>query len=152
MRRSLVVLCLFVVSLTLAVTAAAGTKPVTESFEFSESFVDREACGFKVTVSFVGDGTVTFFSDGTAKVHINETFSVSAKGKTFSDTDAFNVFVSDTSEALVGLVMHLTVPGGGIVLLDAGKVVFDETGVAFVAGPHQVLEGDFAKLCAALAA
>jgi hypothetical protein len=44
------------------------------------------------------------------------------------------------------------VPGEGLVLLQAGRLEFDEAGnVVFVAGPHQVLEEDFDKLCEALA-
>jgi hypothetical protein len=50
------------------------------------------------------------------------------------------------------LVFHVNVPGAGIVLIDAGRVVFDEaTGeVIVVSGPHQALEGDFSAICAAL--
>jgi hypothetical protein len=44
------------------------------------------------------------------------------------------------------------VPGGGAVLLQAGRLVFDDAGdVVFEAGPHQVLSGDTDKLCEALA-
>lgn len=49
-------------------------------------------------------------------------------------------------------MFHVNVPGAGIVLIDAGRVVFDEaTGeVIVVSGPHQALEGDFSAICAAL--
>lgn len=56
-------------------------------------------------------------------------------------------------QALHGIVYRITVPGAGVVLLDVGRFDFHlATGdILFVAGRHQVLDGDFTKLCAALA-
>jgi hypothetical protein len=52
-----------------------------------------------------------------------------------------------------GLQYHLMVPGLGNVLLDAGRTVYDFTtgSYIFLAGPHQVVTGDTAGLCAAFA-
>ena len=57
------------------------------------------------------------------------------------------------AEAVHGIAYRITVPGAGVVLLEVGRFDFDSaTGdILFVAGAHQVLEGDFTKLCAALA-
>jgi hypothetical protein len=50
-----------------------------------------------------------------------------------------------------GLQYRLVVPGLGNVLLDVGRTVFDfaTDSFIFLAGPHQVLDGDTAGLCAA---
>lgn len=55
------------------------------------------------------------------------------------------------TETDVGLVFRVFLPGGGTVIADVGRLVFDAAGnVAFEAGPHPALHGDFAGLCAAL--
>ena len=53
---------------------------------------------------------------------------------------------------MIGEAFAITVPGQGVAVLGAGKLVFDAEGnVIFEAGPHQVLHGDFVTLiCAAL--
>jgi hypothetical protein len=50
-----------------------------------------------------------------------------------------------------GLQYHLMIPGMGNVLLDAGRTVYSGvTGTfVFLAGPHQVANGDTSGLCAA---
>ena len=51
----------------------------------------------------------------------------------------------------LGLNFHLSLPSGGTVLIDAGKLHFDNEGnLVFEAGNHQFEDGDFGALCAAL--
>jgi hypothetical protein len=53
-----------------------------------------------------------------------------------------------------GLVTHVVAPGGGVVLIDAGRLVWRyPDGLVFEAnGNHQLkIEGDISELCAALA-
>ena len=51
-----------------------------------------------------------------------------------------------------GVSYRVTVPGEGVVLLEAGRIEFDEAGeIVSVAGPHQLLSQDTDKLCEALA-
>ncbi|HEX6254241.1 MAG TPA: hypothetical protein VFZ70_00380 [Euzebyales bacterium] len=78
-------------------------------------------------------------------------------GASVSGHDAWTVVIDfengePTTESFFGLVFHFNAPGAGIVLIDAGRVVFDaSTGeVIVVSGPHQELEGDLSALCAAL--
>ena len=55
---------------------------------------------------------------------------------------------------VVGTVYNIQVPGGGNLLLDAGKVVIDlSTNPPTIefSGPHQQLSGDVAGLCEYLA-
>ena len=63
------------------------------------------------------------------------------------------VDVPETGLTINGLFNLFTVPGGGVVFLDTGRIIVDEaTGeIFFEAGPHQDWDGDVASLCAALA-
>lgn len=158
----------FLASVVLAMMAVAvpatAVPPTTESFEFVDEFVDEESCSFPIEVTFVGGGTErTFYNeDGTVKkviVNLSDdgTATNPETGTSVSGRDAWTVVIDfengePTTESFFGLVFHFNAPGAGIVLIDAGRVVFDaSTGeVIVVSGPHQQLEGDFSALCAAL--
>jgi hypothetical protein len=59
-----------------------------------------------------------------------------------------------TERSPTGFLRHVTVSGEGIVLHESGRVEFPpEEGLPplFIAEPHQLLEGDVAAFCAALA-
>jgi hypothetical protein len=55
-------------------------------------------------------------------------------------------------QTFVGVDYHITVPGSGVVVLQAGRITFDGAGPpTFVAGPHLgPPEAQNAALCAAL--
>lgn len=115
-------------------------------------------------MSVVGGGTErTFYNeDGTIKkIIINlsdqETVTNPETGTSLSGHEAWTDVINfengePTTQATFGLPFHLNAPGAGIVLIEAGRVVFDAaTGEVLVMnGPHRVLEGDFAAFCAAL--
>jgi hypothetical protein len=93
-----------------------------------------------------------------AKVHLvfHDFFYNSEKpGEGFAETNAVNVVIdlpSELEESASGVQYHVTVPGEGLVLIGAGRLVFDEAkAVVFEGGPHQLLSGDTEKLCKALA-
>jgi hypothetical protein len=162
--RRISFLTLVLLALMAVAVPAAAVSPTTETFEYVDEFVDEESCDFPVEVSFVGGGTErTFYNeDGTVKkviVSLSDegTFTNPETGASVSGDNAWTVVIDfedgePTTESYFGLVFHFNVPGGGIVLIDAGRVVFDvATGeVIVVSGPHQALEGDFSALCAAL--
>jgi hypothetical protein len=50
----------------------------------------------------------------------------------------------------IGLNFHIRLPSGRTVLIDAGKLFFDDGELVFEAGKHQVEEGDIDAFCAAL--
>jgi hypothetical protein len=55
------------------------------------------------------------------------------------------------TETDVGLVLRVFLLGGGTVIADVGRLVFDAEGDVIVeAGPHPALHSDFLTLCAAL--
>jgi hypothetical protein len=53
--------------------------------------------------------------------------------------------------AVIGLTFRVVVPGAGALAIDAGRGVFDETGLVFVSGRHDIVTADSAALCDYLA-
>jgi hypothetical protein len=164
MKRIIMLLTLgatMALMLALAGSASAAKPEVrTDQFEGTEFIAD---CGdFDVLTDFVLDIRELVFFDSAgnedfARVHLtfHDFFYNSETGEGFAETNTGNNVIDLPSGAEVtsmGLSYHVTVPGEGVVLLQAGRLEFDEAGnVVFVAGPHQVLEEDFDKLCEALA-
>jgi hypothetical protein len=148
------------VMLALAGSAfAANPERETIHEEGTEFIAD---CGdFDVLTDFVADFAVITYFDSAgnldySRVHFafHDFFYNSESGEGFAETNT-GTTVSDASGAELtssGLSYHVTVPGEGVVLLQAGRLEFDAAGeVVFVAGPHQVLSGDTEMLCEALA-
>jgi hypothetical protein len=147
------------------VGSASAAEPMIERerFQFEETGNFIADCGaFQVLNDFVAEGQTITFSDSAgnqdySKVHIlfHDFFYSSETGEGFAETNSVSV-VLDASGGEVtasGLSYHVTVPGEGLVLLDAGRLKFDESGeVVFEAGPHQARSGDTDKLCDAFVA
>jgi hypothetical protein len=120
-------------------------------------------CGeFEVLTDFVVDGQSTIFFDSAgnpdyARVHLRfvDFYYNSETGEGFSEHEHSNTLLDLPSGEEVtssGVSYRVTVPGEGVVLLEAGRLEFNEAGeIVFVAGPHQVLSQDTDKLCEALA-
>jgi hypothetical protein len=120
-------------------------------------------CGeFDVLTDFVVDGQSTIFFDSAgnpdyARVHLRfvDFYYNSETGEGFSEHEHSNTLLDLPSGEEVtssGVSYRVTVPGEGVVLLEAGRLEFNEAGeIVFVAGPHQVLSQDTDKLCEALA-
>ena len=120
-------------------------------------------CGeFDVLTDFVVDGQSTIFFDSAgnpdyARVHLRfvDFFYNSETGEGFTEHEHSNTLLDLPSGEEVtssGVSYRVTVPGEGVVLLEAGRLEFNEAGeVVFVAGPHQVLSQDTDQLCEALA-
>jgi hypothetical protein len=82
--------------------------------------------------------------------HHDISFDLSANGQTIHESDHYNdLFAADGSSIAAGNETHILGEGGKIVLLDAGRIVFDANdNVTFLAGRHpQFLGGTF---CSAL--
>jgi hypothetical protein len=120
-------------------------------------------CGeFDVLTDFVVDGQSTIFFDSAgnpdyARVHLRfvDFYYNSETGEGFTEHEHSNTLLDLPSGEEVtssGVSYRVTVPGEGVVLLEAGRLEFNEAGgIVFVAGPHQVLSQDTDKLCEALA-
>lgn len=87
-----------------------------------------------MTIETVGPGapfTITETANGTTLTMQNQAFQV---------VITYNADGSANTTTFHGPVFIFTVPGGGAVLLDVGRVTFDSDGnVVFEAGPHQQL-------------
>jgi hypothetical protein len=152
-----------VVGLALAVIAPAAAAPpekvVLEDIHIEQ--VDTTSCDFPFLEVFDGRVTITTFFDEEGNptriqfyLPFHGTLTNEATGESVSADQVLQVTLEleEGTESDVGLRFRVAFPGLGIVLLDAGRVVFDAAGnVIFEAGPHQVVNEDFTEFCAAFA-
>jgi hypothetical protein len=115
-----------------------------DGFYKSVDFYDNSGFLYK-TINTVGGGgpfTVTNTAHGT---------TLTQQSEAFSEVITYNRDGSARTYTRRGAYAKITVPGGGIVLLDAGTASWDEPeeNVLFMAGPHQAVNGDFEAFCAA---
>jgi hypothetical protein len=155
-------LLFFVLAALVAPMLAFATPPTTEPLSFDDTFVyapgtDENPCSFVLTYHNVGTYLVTthFDSSGVAVrqfargVNFLETYS--ANGKAISSRTPASVHIDVATNTLVGTgnQRHFTVPGGGILYAQAGRVVIDlNTGEVSSTGLN-VPQGE--EFCAALA-
>jgi hypothetical protein len=164
MKRIIIFLTLgAIVALILAMAGtASAAKPEVRTFQFEGTEFIADCGDFEVLTDFVLDirSLVYFDDEGNedfAREHFafHDFFYNSETGEGFAETNTGTAVVdlpSGNEISSSGLSYHVTVPGEGVVLLQAGRLEFDEAGnVVFVAGPHQVLRGETQKLCEALA-
>jgi hypothetical protein len=118
---------------------------------------ESSVCGFPIIAEMTGEGRFQVFLDGDgnflrAHVHLSVKGTLTANGLTVRLGRSVNQFFEvDGTVTEVGLVFRDSAPGVGVVLMDRGRLVFDPDGeLAFEAGPHPQLHGDFGDLCAAL--
>src|SRR4051794_33355564 len=124
--------------------------PSNISFTFSDPAPAVAAnCGsFNVMAQYQGSVSITTFFDSNG-FPVRLQFHGQARGVIFNSVTGFTVkdapsirnsFVDLVmgTEANVGVDFHVTVPGAGVVILQAGRVVFNAGGPppVFVAGPH----------------
>jgi len=137
------------------VTSAQAAAPEQFKGTAPISFTDTTTCGFPIAVnvqdSFVGR---TFFdAQGDLRsVTIEQSIvgTESANGITLPTSSHYVEFINaDGGAKQVGLAIKIQ--DGGIVIRDAGYIsVNPDQTIAFTHGPHPVLDGDTAALCAAL--
>jgi hypothetical protein len=163
MRR----IVLSVAALGLAAALAASAR-AAEPMRFAvtvENFTwTDDLCGFPIAHVENGTGKVTLFFDQngnpTKAITTNLgqfTITASANGKTLVSNEP-TVLIVDfeaSTVAQLGLIAAFHVPGAGVILLAAGRLVVALTGapptpadVIAINGPHQPIEGDVAAYCA----
>jgi hypothetical protein len=99
---------------------------------------------------FGGDGAIERVSTQTT---LTDEYINSVTGKTLTGRGRFHFEIeyADPYETWVGIQYQVVVPGAGVVLLDAGRLVTDAVGeVLAITGRHDVYEADFGRLCEAL--
>lgn len=152
-----------VAGLALAVVVPAGAVP-PEKVVFEDIHivqVDNTSCDFPFLEVFDGRVTITTFFDEDANptrltfhLPFHGTLTNEATGESVSADQVLKetVDLEEGTDSLVGMRFRVAFPGLGVVLLDAGRIVFDADGnVVFEAGPHQVFNEDFTEFCAAFA-
>jgi hypothetical protein len=154
--------------LAAAVPASANTKTMS-ILHIDSRYVDRRTCDFPIRVHEFGPFKIADYYDGDGRL-VKEILTAGAGGPfTFTDTangttltmqmqsapivTTYNADGTVRTEAINGLEWKFTAPGGGIVLLDTGRLVLDGDGnVIFEVGAHQRQNGDVARFCASFAA
>src|SRR5215207_8723626 len=138
----------------LAVPAAYADQPTfthTQPITFDQ--FDTTSCAFPFRE--VGDGFVSrtvFVDENGTPTRILTHFNIDgvaineATGKTAQLQE--NLIVDSDLESgertWSGIRIKATMPGGGALILDVGRVIFDASGeVIFEAGQHQLLHEDF---------
>jgi hypothetical protein len=160
-RPGIVLLAVVAATFALAGQASAAT-PFMTTFTMTESFVDpgvSAGCGFPVTSTATISGRLQVFFDQSgnpirAQVEESSAGNFTANGLAVPQT-SHQVSIIDFAagtETDIGILIHVSLPGGGTIFLDRGLVVFDSNGNILVeAGPHPSLHGQvFPALCAAL--
>ncbi len=148
-------------ALPLALAAGARADTVTTTITQIDTTITDRTCPFPLSENIVGQRVeIKHYNDAgeliswTRHVPLIATITNPVNGVTATGHQAVNPEADLTSsvfrtESFAGLRFILTVPELGVVLLDAGTVEFDEAGgIAFSAGPHQLVEGDVEAYCA----
>ncbi len=162
MRRLLISSVLLSFAFAAPALAVPPTTEVTEVELGDFASVNTELCGFPIAFDESGSFKVKTFYDAEGNpvrsilTNFNQRYSATAtaNGKTLSTNYPLTIHTSfvggeEDLRLELGLRNAYTVPGAGVVLLDAGRVIIDQaTGdVLFEAGQHQFLEGDAEAFC-----
>ncbi|HEU5206694.1 MAG TPA: hypothetical protein VFT94_03700 [Gaiellaceae bacterium] len=151
MRRLLLTVVL--APLVLAGTALADAPTKTTISSGPDTFVVGDLCSFPISITDSRTVTTITFDNGDVQRHVRVDATLSANGKTVSENDSINVYIdadSPTVRTIIGAFTRISVPGAGILVLEAGRIVFDvATGaMLFEAGQHDfTFDGEIAALC-----
>jgi len=161
MYKPLALIPLVVATLALA-SSAGAVSPDRGTFDASIHFTfpAGTACAFPVQVDIDGVASFRIYDNPPKNIQRYEQHgTVTANGETLL-VDNHYVVTSEPTEAYPngifrqrGASVHITVPGGGVVLLDAGLLVttYPDGNVLVEHGQHPFeLSGDVGDLCAAL--
>lgn len=156
--------CAAALTLVLALVQppAHAAAPRHERFDFAYAAEPMASCGDFVILAD-GAGTThltTFFGrDGapervTLHGHYSGLMTNPLNGKSLADAPSvpFVTLHLDTGvQTSVGTYWNVTLPGEGVILVEAGRLVFDGSGPpVFIAGPHLPPPETIARLCEAL--
>ena len=131
-RRQLLALALGALATwVLAPVAAAGApERFTEFFEGTNFAPAGELCDFDYSQTFSGTDEVTIFGD---RVQVQETLAVAHTNMdvdyTLTERDRIFLTFAADSKKHVGVFWHLRDASGKMVVVQAGQLRFDETGL-----------------------
>ncbi len=155
-RTAAAAICLIVLAL-IGTSSAQATPPKQLTFTATDTFTDTTSCAFPVTtiLTFRLDVTVFFDAQGvrtSENDHVDADGTDTAKGVSLTENDHYTDFFDWTTGAdrEAGTPIHIRLANGGVVIRDAGNVLFNPDGsIGFIKGPHPQLVGDTAGFCAA---
>jgi hypothetical protein len=131
-RRLLLALTLgtLTTGVLVPVAAAAAPERFTETFEGTFFAPAGELCDFDYSQVFSGTDVVTIFGD---RVQVQETLTVTHTNVdadyTLTENDRLFFAFGEESEKDVGVFWHLRDASGKLVVVQAGQLRFDETGL-----------------------
>jgi len=138
-----------------------ATAPAVTSFDFVDDGVVANCGTFTVVAHYTGTVKITTYFNAQGDP-IRRLFQGTARGTLTNSVTGFTVkdapsirngFLDLVTGRVtnVGVDFHITVPGSGVVVLQAGRIVFDGAGPPiFIAGPHFPPPVQMAMICAAL--
>jgi hypothetical protein len=163
--RLTVALAVSLAGVALWAQPAAANSVVTQVIHVDDTFVNSDTCAFDLTLHVSGTFRQADYYDNSGFLYKTLltagggafTVTVTAKGTTLTMqnqsyllTITYNADGSVSTSMLSGPNFIFTLPGSGIVYLDAGTVTFDSEGnIVFEGGMHQDLNGDVDAFCAA---
>jgi YD repeat-containing protein len=157
MRKWFLALALVVLPLVFSAAALAAPPTTEVTVVVNDETVDSDICDFDVT--FVENGTfkTKTYYDGEGNIvktiltnsNVRFTSTATANGKTLSTNYPLVFITYSDADIRVGLRNAYHVPGAGVVLLDAGRLILDidTGGVIFEAGQHELLNGSVDAFC-----
>ena len=142
-RRLLLALALgaLVIGALAPVASAAKPEHFTETFE--DDFVETagEVCDFEYRQSFTGQDIVTIFDD---RVQVHEMITITHAnldtGYTLIEVLSYNITFYEDSDRTVGIIWHLRDADGKMQVVQAGQLIFDESGVTHTPGINPTFE------------
>jgi hypothetical protein len=159
MLRRLMILAAIAMFAAPAAASASASREV-DLISVNSTSQTGAFCSFPLTEHQSGTFQVATFFDTAGdptkaiiSVRSNYTVSLSANGKTLSGVQPYaekDVFNSDgdiVSYARMGVVWQFRIPGGGLVLVETGRIVYEGGNVVFEVGPHPVVDGATEALC-----
>jgi hypothetical protein len=153
-RQVMVVAGLLAAVVAVGAVPAAASQPISQSFSGSFTEQDTATCGFPIVIHQDFTASVLFFLDAAGNLdhslnHLQLRGTYSANGVSLVATADFTHTFDFTTgvNGDLGLEELLRSPGGGVIEVDAGRVLTDESGnVLFFAGNHLA---DASRFCAA---
>ncbi len=155
MRRTALLAVLVTLVMVPAAASAQAGKPLKYTQEFNGFTQPFSGCGFVgvQTTDLTFTSWTHFDKDGNVariREHVavrTSTWTNPENGRVLSSTGGAFTQTKDLSEPFVtthtGQVAAVTIPGEGVVLLDAGRLIFNPFEWLFIAGHHEVFFGPF---------
>jgi hypothetical protein len=128
----------------VALPAGATADPpttFTESFTGVDEFL-TDLCGTEITISYTFSERTMFFEEDSDLPHqhiLKFRATITGPGGSLIEREAWREYDTAESATVTGLPFRMLSPDGGVVIRDAGFVMFTEEGIAVVHGPHPAL-------------